>query len=155
MFNIGKELAKQSEELEQQEQLESVSTIYELPLKQATNLLKNMGENWRKDNTEKKNGKEIIKRVPPRIIADDLKQVVKFAVIGDTASDLEKAPLVFYNPDTGLYSNSNRIIDKLILAVDNTTKERNRQEIKKWLALEAQPLTLNKDKNLIPVGKRL
>ena len=67
-----------------------------------------MGENWRKDNTEKKNGKEIIKRVPPRIIADDLKQVVKFAVIGDTASDLEKAPLVFYNPDTGLYSNSNR-----------------------------------------------
>lgn len=152
MFNIGKELAKQGKELEQQEQLESVSTIYELPLKQATNLLKNMGENWRKDNTEKKNGKEIIKRVPPRIIADDLKQVVKFAVIGDTASDLEKAPLVFYNPDTGLYSNSNRIIDKLILAIDNTTQERNRKEIKKWLALEAQPLTLNKDKNLIPVG---
>ena len=87
MFNIGKELAKQGKELEQQEQLESVSTIYELPLKQATNLLKNMGENWRKDNTEKKNGKEIIKRVPPRIIADDLKQVVKFAVIGEKASD--------------------------------------------------------------------
>ncbi len=152
MFNIGKELAKQGKELEQQEQLESVSTIYELPLKQATNLLKNMGENWRKDNTEKKKGKEIIKRVPPRIIADDLKQVVKFAVIGDTASDLEKAPLVFYNPDTGLYSNSNRIIDKLILAVDNTTKERNRQEIKKWLALEAEPLKQNKNKNFVPVG---
>src|SRR5699024_1989162 len=87
MFNIGKESAKQGKELEQQEQLESVSTIYELPLKQATNLLKNMGENWRKDNTEKKNGKEIIKRVPPRIIADDLKQVVQFAVIGDRSEE--------------------------------------------------------------------
>ena len=61
--HTNKKSSIQGKELEQQEQLESVSTIYELPLKQATNLLKNMGENWRKDNTEKKNGKEIIKHM--------------------------------------------------------------------------------------------
>lgn len=151
MVNIGKELKKQSQELTKKEK-QFPDTIYSLPLKKATNLLKKMGENWRLDNKEIKNGKIVIKRVPPRIIADDLKKVVKFAIIGDTTSDLEKAPLVFYNPDSGLYTNSERILNKLILAVDNTTQERNRREIKKWLTLEAQPLTLNKDKNLIPVG---
>lgn len=150
MFNIEKELKKQSEELEEHEQF--INNVYSLPLKKTTRLLKKMGENWRNDNVEIKKGKEVIKRVPPRTVADYLKKVIKFAVIGDTTTDLEKAPLSFYNPDNGLYIKSERILDKLILAVDDTTTERQRREIKKWLALEAEPLKQNKNKNFVPVG---
>lgn len=150
MLNLSKELAKQSEELEEHEQL--IHSVYALPLKKITHLLKRLGENWREENAETKKGKEVIKRVPPRTVADYLKKVIKFAVIGDTTTDLEKAPLSFYNPDSGLYIKSERILDKLILAVDDTTTERQRREIKKWLALEAEPLKQNKNKNFVPVG---
>ena len=150
MLTLGEVLKKQSEELEEHEQI--INTVYSLPLNKITHLLKKMGENWRNENAEIKKGKEVIKRVPPRTVADYLKKVIKFAVIGDTATDLEKAPLSFYNPDSGLYIKSERILDKLILAVDDTTTERQRREIKKWLALEAEPLKQNKNKNFVPVG---
>ena len=63
------------------------------------NLLKEIGENWRDEHKEvkKKNGQEveIIHRVPARSIAYMLEKYLKTAVIGDSAKDVENAPLSF------------------------------------------------------------
>lgn len=119
-------------------------------------ILKERGENWRNDHkeTQKKNGQEveIIHRVPARLIANILEKVVKFAVIGDNEKDIDTAPLTFYNPTTGLYTRSERLINNLILSVDNTTNKRSRSDIREWLRIEAPARSIEKNINLVPVG---
>ena len=47
MLTLGEVLKKQSEELEEHEQI--INTVYSLPLNKITHLLKKMGENWRNE----------------------------------------------------------------------------------------------------------
>ena len=119
-------------------------------------LLRETGEKWREEHkeTQKKNGQEveIIHRVPARLIANILEKVVKFAVIGDNEKDIDTAPLTFYNPTTGLYTRSERLINNLILSVDNTTNKRARSDIREWLRIEAPARSIEKNINLVPVG---
>lgn len=114
------------------------------------------GEQWRDDHkeTKKKNGQEveIVHRVPARSIAYMLEKYLKTAVIGDSAKDVENAPLSFYDLDTGLYTNSERLLDSFILAIDDTTNSRARKDIREWLKIEAPTKSINKNINLIPVG---
>lgn len=120
------------------------------------NLFKETGKNWRDEHKEvkKKNGQEveIIHRVPARSIAYMLEKYLKTAVIGDSAKDVENAPLSFYDLDTGLYTNSERLLDSFILAIDDTTNSRARKDIREWLKIEAPTKSINKNINLIPVG---
>lgn len=119
-------------------------------------LLRETGENWREQHkeTKKKDGQEveIIHRVPARKIANILEKAVKFAVIGDNEKDIDTAPLTFYNPTTGLYTRSERLINNLILSVDNTTNKRTRSDIREWLRIEAPTRPVEKNINLVPVG---
>lgn len=120
------------------------------------NLLKETGKKWREEHKEvkKKNGQEveIVHHVPARSIAYMLEKHLKTAVIGDSAKDVENAPLSFYDLDTGLYTNSDRLLDSFILAVDDTTNSRARKDIREWLRIEAPTKSINKNINLVPVG---
>ena len=120
------------------------------------NLLKETGKNWREKHKEvkKKNGQEveIVHHVPARSIAYMLEKHLKTAVIGDSAKDVENAPLSFYDLDTGLYTNSDRLLDSFILAIDDTTNSRDRKDIREWLRIEAPTKSINKNINLVPVG---
>lgn len=120
-------------------------------------ILRQKGQEWRDDHTKTQHHKdgtqsEITRRVPARTIANYIKDVVITAVIGDTQKETDQAPLTLYNNDTGLYTNSERLLNKMILAVDNTTNKRFRAEIQSWLNIEAPSRKREKDINLIPVG---
>lgn len=151
-YKIPKEIEENIEKLQELQ----VNNNIPHTMKELKYCLNLRGEQWREEHKEvkKKNGQEveIIHRVPARSIAYMLEKYLITAVIGDSAKDVENAPLSFYDLDTGLYTNSERLLDSLILAVDDTTNSRSRKDIREWLRIEAPTKSINKNINLVPVG---
>lgn len=142
--------------IEQKRQEQALATQQPTTMAEVSAALKAWGHNWREEHkeTKKKNGStiEVIHRVPPRAIANKIKELVQIAVIGDTRKELEKAPLVHYDCDTGIYVDGTRQLERLILAADNTTKSRERLEIMGWLRVEAPQKRIEQNQALVPVG---
>lgn len=118
--------------------------------------LKQMGEQWREEHKElKKKGKEeveVVHRVPARSITYMLQKVIRFSVLGSTHQELEKAPLVYYNADEGIYIKDDRDIIKFILAIDDHTNKRARKEVLEWLRYEARARQVEARPYLVAVG---
>ena len=116
--------------------------------------LREEGEQWRENHADinEKTGEIKVKPVTPRSVADILKRVVLFAIIGKNEQDLEKAPLVFYDPSDGIYKKSERLIKELIYSVERTLTIRQSKEVINYLLVEAKPKYPTDDKNLIVVG---
>lgn len=144
------------ESIAELQKIKSKETNHPHTMEELQHLLRMEGNQWREDHkeTKKKSGQEveIIHRVPARSIAYMLEKHLIFAVIGDNEKELESAPLTFYNLNTGLYTKSDRLLDRLILTVDDTTNVRARKDIREWLRIEAPSRTIEKNTNLIPVG---
>ncbi len=87
-----------------------------------------------------------------RLVADILEKNMVFAVIGEDEADYEKAPLRFYNPDTGLYTQDERILGKLALIIKRDITTSGNRNIMRWLRLEAREKKLSDGMELIPVG---
>lgn len=119
--------------------------------------LREKGEDWREGHTNTKRHRdgsttEDVPKVPARKVADIVKEICTFTVLGKTDQELEYAPLRYYNPDLGLYVQDQRTIQKLILAVENSISAQNRNEIMRWLRIEATPKQEEQSPYLVPVG---
>lgn len=140
------------ERIEQQEKEFDLSTIAGQKAK-----LKALGEQERaaiekEQNPDGNQEKITYRALKGRRIVANLKKVVTFAILGDDETELEAAPLVFYNVNKGVYSQSQRTIEQFILAVESTATIRTRKEVLGWLRLEAKARKVCTDPHLIPVG---
>lgn len=99
-------------------------------------------------------GTEVIRSagLSDRIVTDILEKNMVFAVIGEDEADYEKAPLRFYNPDSGLYTQDERILGKLALIIKRDITTSGNKNIMRWLRLEAREKKLSNGMELIPVG---
>lgn len=112
------------------------------------------GAEWRYSHFKKnKNTGEIeILSIKPRTVADILLRYVKFAIIGRSERELEKAPLVFYDPGAGIYKNNERLIKSLIYSVERDLNIRQYKEVLNFLSVGARAKQPTRDKYLIVVG---
>ena len=123
-------------------------------IKELKERLRDEGEIWRDEHSDfnEKTGELKVKPVTPRAVADILKRTVLFAIIGKNEQDLEKAPLVFYDPGDGIYKKSERLIKELIYSVERTLTIRQAKEVFNYLLVDAKPKHPTDDKYLIVVG---
>ena len=112
------------------------------------------GAEWRNSHFKenKKTGEIEILPIKPRAVADILLKYVKFAIIGRSERELEKAPLVFYDPGAGIYKNNERLIKSLIYSVERDLNIRQYKETLNFLSVGAKAKRPTRDKNLIVVG---
>ena len=112
------------------------------------------GAEWRNSHFKenKKTGEIEILPIKPRAVADILLKYVKFAIIGRSERELEKAPLVFYDPGAGIYKNNERLIKGLIYSVERDLNIRQYKEVLNFLSVGARTKRPTKNKNLIVVG---
>lgn len=123
-------------------------------LKKKLNFAKKL---WLLEHTKHEpKGKTAVTKCPPalsdRIVTDILEKNMVFAVIGEDEADYEKAPLRFYNPDSGLYTQDERILGKLALIIKRDITTSGNRNIMRWLRLEAREKKLSNGMELIPVG---
>lgn len=123
-------------------------------LKKKLNFAKKL---WLLEHTKHEpKGKTAVTKYPPalsdRIVTDILEKNMVFAVIGEDEADYEKAPLRFYNPDSGLYTQDERILGKLALIIKRDITTSGNRNIMRWLRLEAKEKKLSNGMELIPVG---
>ncbi|WDC82504.1 phage/plasmid primase, P4 family [Ligilactobacillus ruminis] len=123
-------------------------------LKKKLNFAKKL---WLLEHTKHEpKGKTAVTKCPPalsdRIVTDILEKNMVFAVIGEDEADYEKAPLRFYNPDSGLYTQDERILGKLALIIKRDITTSGNRNIMRWLRLEAKEKKLSNGMELIPVG---
>lgn len=119
-------------------------------MKELFTVLKDSGIKQRNSMKENEPKKKAV--VSPRVATDIIKKYVITANIGTNQKELENSPLYFYDLDRGIYSYSNKTIDRIILSIEPSMTERNRKEIKSWLNIESKNLEPNQDTNLIPVN---
>ena len=103
-------------------------------LKKKLNFAKKL---WLLEHTKHEpKGKTAVTKCPPalsdRIVTDILEKNMVFAVIGEDEADYEKAPLRFYNPDSGLYTQDERILGKLALIIKRDITTSGNRNIMRW-----------------------
>lgn len=74
------------------------------------------------------------------------------AVIGENSGDLENSKLYFYHLDQGIYTSSERTLERLILKIEPTLTIQKRKEVRAWLRIEAPGRSVESSPNLVPVG---
>lgn len=123
-------------------------------MKELLQVLKVAGNNWREDHTtsNKNTGSKKVPRIPAREVANIIEQHVTLAVIGETEKDFEKARPAYYDLDAGIYKTSERRLDQLILAIENTSSSRTCEQIRVFLQREAPERRITKDRHLIVVN---
>lgn len=125
-------------------------------LAQAKAELKQWGQQWRDEHTHVKgkgdNERVVIPPVSPREITYKLAETLNFAVLGSSPEEKDKAPLVMYNLDEGIYQSYTRLMEQLILAIEDRTSQRSRKEILNWLRIEAAAKQVIKSRDLVAVG---
>ncbi|MHC5269282.1 DNA primase family protein [Enterococcus sp. LJL98] len=120
-------------------------------LKNVKHNLKILGDEWRKEHAtyNEKTGEEKVKPVSARAIADILKKVCVFASISE--DDPELSALSVFNPDTGVYENGEKFIDRLTLSVERTANKMVCATVRHFLAIETDDKSRTTDKNLVLV----
>lgn len=123
-------------------------------IEELEDVLYTAGDEWRNDHARenKKTGEIEILPIKPRAVADILLRYAKFAIIGRSERELEKAPLVFYDPGAGIYKNNERLIKRLIYSVERDLNIRQYKEVLNFLSVGAKAKKPTKNKNLIVVG---
>lgn len=118
------------------------------------NVLQAEGTYWRAEHTSINENTGTVKtsRMTARDIADILQKHVRFIVIGKNEKELERSQLYFYDIGTGIYSQSQRLIEKMSLLIDNTTRDIVRKDMLKLLRLEAEEKQVTTSYNLVPVN---
>lgn len=120
-------------------------------------LLSTWGQQYRKENTRTvhhQNGTESVttKRIPARMIANQIEAVATIAKLGETDRELESAPLVLYVPDRGIYTHSTTRVRRMILALEPSCTIKTRNEVEWLLDGEALAKAPESSPSLIPVG---
>lgn len=112
------------------------------------------GEQWRADpehQYEDKKAKEIKAYRPnPSQTASELLKLCSFTLIGKGKSD--KSPLYLYNPETGLYTDSDDMIDSLIYAFDSRLDVNTYQKVKHIIRIKSELKEQLSSKKLLAVG---
>lgn len=112
------------------------------------------GEQWRADpehQYEDRKTKEIKAYKPiPAQTAGELLKLCSFVLIGKGKSD--KSPLYLYNPETGLYTDSDDMIDALIYAFDSRLDVNTYQKVKHIIRIKSELKEQLSSKELLPVG---
>ncbi|QGW99814.1 DNA primase family protein [Streptococcus ruminicola] len=112
------------------------------------------GEQWRADTNHQyentKTGEIKAYRPDPSQTASELLKLCSFTLIGKGKSD--KSPLYLYNPETGLYTDSDDMIDALIYAFDSRIDVNTYQKVKHIIRIESKFREQLSSKELLPVG---
>jgi putative DNA primase/helicase len=120
-------------------------------MKDLKKFLSKKGKAWRDEHTTVNDNTGVVKvpRVPVREVAYIIEHYVNVAVIGENENDIEKARPAYYDLDTGIYKNSERRLDQLILAIEDTSNKRACEQIRVFLQREAPEKRVTKDRHLI------
>ena len=134
-----------TEELE--EEIEPLKTMGQLKA-----MVTLRGERWRADSRhqKEKNGTVAIHMPSVSQIAEELMDVCHFVLIGKGKSD--RSPLYLYNPETGLYTDSDDLIDSLIYAFDSRIDVNTYNKVKHIIRIKSKLKEPLNDKNLLAVG---
>ena len=112
------------------------------------------GEQWRADpehQYEDKKTKEMKAYKPiPAQTSGELLKLCSFVLIGKGKSD--KSPLYLYNPETGLYTDSDDMIDSLIYAFDSRSDVNTYQKVKHIIRIKSELKEQLSSKELLAVG---
>lgn len=123
-------------------------------IEELKDVLFDAGDEWRNNHAKenKKTGEIEILPIKPRAVADILLRYADFAIIGRSEKELERAPLVFYDPGAGIYKNNERLIKGLIYSVERNLNIRQYKEVLNFLSVGARAKRPTKSKDLIVVG---
>ena len=145
------DIAKLEEEIKEEQ-----SNINKQPktMNELKQLVALRGEQWRADTNHryenKKTGEIKAYRPDPSQTASELLKLCSFTLIGKGKSD--KSPLYLYNPETGLYTDSDDMIDALIYAFDSRIDVNTYQKVKHIIRIESKFREQLSSKELLPVG---
>ena len=146
---------KDLEQLEKEiKEEQSISNKQPETMNELKQLVALRGEQWRNDpehQYEDRKTKEIKAYKPiPAQTAGELLKLCSFVLIGKGKSD--KSPLYLYNPETGLYTDSDDMIDALIYAFDSRLDVNTYQKVKHIIRIESELKEQLSSKELLAVG---
>ena len=145
------DIAKLEEEIKEEQSNSNKQPETMNELKQLVAL---RGEHWRNDpkhQYEDRKTKEIKAYKPiPAQTAGELLKLCSFVLIGKGKSD--KSPLYLYNPETGLYTDSDDMIDALIYAFDSRLDVNTYQKVKHIIRIKSELKEQLSSKELLAVG---
>lgn len=145
------DIAKLEKEIKEEQ---SISNKQPETMNELKQLVALRGEQWRNDpehQYEDRKTKEIKAYKPiPAQTAGELLKLCSFVLIGKGKSD--KSPLYLYNPETGLYTDSDDMIDALIYAFDSRLDVNTYQKVKHIIRIKSELKEQLSSKELLPVG---
>lgn len=124
-------------------------------MKNLYNILYELGALWREEhqrivNEGKANEKIVIPIPEPKDIAKELKRVCHFVFIG-YGNITDKSPLYTYNFDTGLYTDSVDLFNRLCTKFDSRLKPRNWKDAQAFIRTSTIMKKPLESSHLIPV----
>lgn len=145
------DIAKLEEEIKEEQSNSNKQPETMNELKQLVAL---RGEQWRNDpkhqyEDRKTNEIKAYKPIPAQT-AGELLKLCSFVLIGKGKSD--KSPLYLYNPETGLYTDSDDMIDALIYAFDSRLDVNTYQKVKHIIRIKSELKEQLSSKELLAVG---
>lgn len=144
-------IEKELEALEQA-RMEAKEKVPPKTMKELNNKLKELGDGWRDANAKinEKTGETKVLPMPPRIVANILKNYCTFILIGEDNPEL--SPLAVYDLDNGIYQKGERFIFRLCLQLEYTLTSQQCKTIVHYLTVESPEKERTTDKNLIVVN---
>lgn len=125
-------------------------------MKELYNALYELGALWREEckyivNEGKRNEKVVVPIPEPKDIAKNLKAVCRFAFIG-RGDVTDKCPLYLYNYDTGLYTDSVDLFNRLCAKFDSRLKPRAWADTRAFIRTSTKMIKPFENPDLIPVA---
>lgn len=136
---------ERDDQLKQSNQPQSISDL--------ESLLGQDGKQWRAEHQEELKNGNIKQHFPsPRAVADILEKRLVYGIIANDDGEMERGQVSFYDPGSGIYRESRRMLKKLATCVERGLTARQQEEVINYLSLDSHRLNETRSKWLIPVN---